>query len=150
MTRRFRAAAPDWLVLARRRRFGVSGAAAVEFAIIVPVLLMLFWGIIAYGNYFLTAHTIQQLTNDAARAAVAGLDEAERRALAESVLRDGLDELPNMKGKLGHVLVRRDGSVLTLAVRYDASADFEWMQDVPLLELSPNIDSRAAILLGAY
>ena len=45
------------------------GGAALEFAIVAPVLMMLLLGIFVYGGYFLVAHTTQQLANDAARAA---------------------------------------------------------------------------------
>ena len=67
-----------------RERFTASRAAsaAVEFAIVGPVLLLLMSGIFTYGGYFLTAHTVQQLANDAARASIAGLDDTERLALA--------------------------------------------------------------------
>ena len=40
----------------------------MEFAIVAPVLVMLVFGILMYGGYFLMAHSVQQLANDAARA----------------------------------------------------------------------------------
>lgn len=59
-----------------------SGAAAVEFAIVAPVFILLMMGMIAYGIYFGAAHSVQQLSADAARTAIAGLNAAERETLA--------------------------------------------------------------------
>lgn len=63
-----------------------SGATAVEFAMLAPVYILLLLGITAYGIYFGASHSMQQLSADAARAAVAGLDTDERRMLAESFI----------------------------------------------------------------
>lgn len=61
-----------------------GGAAAVEFAIVFPVALIFFCGLLAYGMYFGAAHSVQQLAADAARASVSGLTHAERAAIAAS------------------------------------------------------------------
>jgi Flp pilus assembly protein TadG len=61
-----------------------SGASAVEFALIFPVALLFFCGVMAYGVYFGAAHSVQQLAADAARASVGGLDDAERAAIAQA------------------------------------------------------------------
>jgi Flp pilus assembly protein TadG len=58
------------------------GTSAVEFAILAPVMLLLLFGMIAYGIYFGASHSIQQITADAARTALAGLTPAERSSLA--------------------------------------------------------------------
>ncbi len=53
--------------LARRDRRGV---AALEFALVAPVLLFLFLGTIELGRYFLTQQNIRTLTAETARAAL--------------------------------------------------------------------------------
>lgn len=58
-----------------------GGGAAVEFAILAPVYLLMLAGMLAYGLYFAAAHSLQQLAADAARVAISGLDETERNAL---------------------------------------------------------------------
>jgi Flp pilus assembly protein TadG len=63
-----------------------SGGAAVEFAILAPVYLMMLCGMLAYGLYFGAAHSLQQLAADAARISIAGLDSAERDRLVGSYL----------------------------------------------------------------
>lgn len=57
---------------------------AIEFAILSPVFILVLVGMTAYGIYFGASHSVQQIAADAARAAIAGLDEAERKELAAS------------------------------------------------------------------
>jgi Flp pilus assembly protein TadG len=57
------------------------GVAAIEFAMIAPVLIMILFGISAYGIYFSAVSSLQELTADAARASVAGVSAAERQTI---------------------------------------------------------------------
>ena len=68
-----------------------SGTSAVEFAILMPVFLLLLTGMLAYGIYFSAAHSLQQLAADAVRTAIAGLDEAERNELVGDFLAANAD-----------------------------------------------------------
>lgn len=63
-----------------------KGASAVEFALVMPVFLLLVLGALAYGIYFGAAHSIQQLAADAARVSVAGLNSDERCALVRDYI----------------------------------------------------------------
>ncbi len=63
-----------------------KGAAAIEFAILTPVFLLMLTGMLAYGIYFGAAHAIQQLAADAARTAIAGVDAAEGEGLVRDYL----------------------------------------------------------------
>ncbi|WP_439542385.1 TadE/TadG family type IV pilus assembly protein [Hyphomicrobium sp.] len=68
-----------------RRALRDRGAsAAVEFALVFPVGLIFFCGLIAYGLYFSAANSVQQLAADAARASVGGLNDAERVTIARA------------------------------------------------------------------
>ncbi|MBA8909991.1 TadE/TadG family type IV pilus assembly protein [Aminobacter ciceronei] len=60
-----------------------SGTSAIEFAIVAPVFILLVFGMIAYGIYFGALHSVQQMAADAARTAIGGLNEAERKTLAQ-------------------------------------------------------------------
>ncbi|NWP29106.1 pilus assembly protein, partial [Escherichia coli] len=62
------------------------GAAAIEMALSLPVLLLLICGIVTYGGWFLCANSVQQAANEAARAAIGGLDPNERAALVRTAL----------------------------------------------------------------
>lgn len=126
------------------------GGAAVEFAIVGPVLLIILTGIFTYGGYFLTAHTIQQITNDAARAAIAGLDDDERLALARDAVRAGLDGQAFMRGEVAELSLARSGSSVSVRLTYDASDDLYWAFEALLPTPSPRISRTATIRLGGY
>lgn len=141
--------------LARRARQGGflparAGGAAVEFAIIGPMLLLILSGIFTYGGYFLTAHTVQQITNDAARAALAGLDDAERAALARDAAEAGIRGQAFMRGDLSRLHIAREGAALSIAVTYDASDDMYWAFQALLPVPSPEISRTATIRLGGF
>jgi Flp pilus assembly protein TadG len=61
-----------------------GGAAAVEFAIIAPMFILILMTLIAYGIYLSVAHSVQQIAADAARTAVAGITETEREQLVSN------------------------------------------------------------------
>lgn len=61
-----------------------GASAAVEFALVFPIGLIFFCGLMAYGLYFSVANSVQQLAADAARASVGGLDDAERVNIARA------------------------------------------------------------------
>ncbi len=141
-----------WLNLGRRapRRLDRSGAAAVEFAIVGPMLILVLMGVFTYGGYFFTAHTIQQLTNDAARAAIAGLDDDERRTLAQQSLRASIAAQGALRGDLADVTVTRSGQMLTVAVTYDAGDDLYWAFQSLVPAPASRISRRASIQLGGF
>ncbi len=126
------------------------GGAAVEFAIVAPVLLLILSGIFTYGGYFLTAHTIQQTANDAARSAIAGLDDQERALLAEQSAQRSLAGQHYMRGELRGVTITRAQSALRVEVIYDASEDVYWSFQALLPVPSPVIRRSASIRLGGY
>ncbi|WP_370656501.1 TadE/TadG family type IV pilus assembly protein, partial [Klebsiella pneumoniae] len=55
-----------------------EGAAAVELALVGPVFFLLLVGMVVYGAWFWMAHSVQSAVSEGARAAIAGLDAAER------------------------------------------------------------------------
>ena len=55
-----------------RARTGDQGAAAVEFALVVPILVMMLFGIIDYGLYFTNALAVRAGVSDAARQIIVG------------------------------------------------------------------------------
>lgn len=132
----------------RWRKLDRAGVAAVEFAIIGPVLVLMLMGVFTYGGYFLTAQTIQQLANDSARAAIAGLDDSERRAIAENAMRDGIAAQDFLRGDLAAVDITRDGDVLAVRVTYDARDDLYWSFKSLVPVPSPLIRRTASIRLG--
>jgi Flp pilus assembly protein TadG len=107
-------------LLANRR-----GAAAIEFAIVAPVFLLVLLTLIAYGIYLSAAHALQQLTADAARTAVAGLSEQERIQLVNNYIALSTLNDPLIDRKKLQVTVATDpqnANQFTVTTVYDASA----------------------------
>ena len=114
---------PKWRNWCARLRRDRRGAAAIEMAFSLPILLLLISGIVTYGGWFLCAHSVQQAANEAARAAIGGLDPGERAALARTALDANLRKTGALKPERMDVLVDDDGRTLTVHLSYDASND---------------------------
>ncbi|WP_127145072.1 TadE/TadG family type IV pilus assembly protein [Pelagibacterium montanilacus] len=128
-----------------------AASSAVEFALLMPVYLMLVLGALAYGIYFGATHSVQQLAADAARAAVAGLGAEERAMLADGFVAtnarsylwldpDRLEVVPEPSPF--------DPGQYHVTVRYDASALPIWNIYPPLPLPSSTIAHRSTIRNG--
>ena len=140
-------------ILHHQRRFAacVSGTAAVEFALLLPVYLFLLLGLVAYGIYFGAAHSVQQLSADAARTAIAGLSAQERQTLAQQFIERNAD---------GYMFIDRrklvvetgdssvDESQFDVTLRYDAAELPIWglWERLPMPERV--IQRRSTIRMG--
>jgi Flp pilus assembly protein TadG len=60
------------MTLSRAQRGGERGAALVEFAIVLPVFLMLVLGAIDWGWFFLVQDAVSNAAREGARAAIVG------------------------------------------------------------------------------
>ncbi|MBX3480273.1 MAG: pilus assembly protein [Caulobacter sp.] len=126
------------------------GGAAVEFAIIGPILVFLLMGIVGWGGYFWVSHAVQQVTNDAARAAVAGLDQDERTSLASAVLNTEIDDYAWLKTEAAKVTVTSQDQAITVRVVYDATHTPFWVMKAIVPLPSPSIARSATVRLGGY
>lgn len=124
------------------------GSAVIEFALLLPVLVALLFGVLAYGQYFLLAHSVQELANDAARATIGGLSRDERLQLANDTVSAELPRLRAMPADRVTTHVDESSGLVTVRVRLDAST-------IPLLHMSmipmpdPMIERRAVIRAGS-
>lgn len=130
-----------------------EGSSAVEFAIVTPVLLFLLFGIIAYGIFFGAVHSVQQLAANSARAAISGLDLAERQALVEQHLASSLADgglLTRDAVSVSVETLEDDSSYLRVVVAFDASDLPVWnlYSGLPLPEKT--IRREAIIRAGGY
>lgn len=125
------------------------GATIVEFALVLPLLAMLLLGILAYEQYFLLAHSAQQLANDAARATVAGLTATERTTIANASIARSLSTLPELKAQTVSLAVSEASELVTVRVRIDASANP--MFRIGLVPMpDPLIERRAVVRQGGF
>lgn len=133
----------------RSQAFGQDrrGATIVEFALVLPLLAMLLLGIMGYGQYFLIAHSAQQLANDAARATVAGISAPERASIASAAIARSLSNLPEVKPQTVSVAVSEATDLVTVRVRIDARANPIFR--MPLIPMpDPLIERRAVVRQG--
>ena len=127
-----------------------QGSVAVEFAFIGPVLIILLMGIMAYGGYFLLAHSLQQLANDAARAALGGLSDSERQQLASNCLASELSSYSFINPKLVQLAYADQSQVMTVRVAYDASASPLWALNGIIPMPSASVVRSASVQVGGF
>ena len=128
-----------------------KGTSAIEFALLTPVFLLMLVGMMAYGIYFGAANSIQQLTADAARIAIAGLNETERNELVGSFLANNAGEYLLIDQALVSFTIGDkpdDPSMYRVTVRYDASKLPIWNLYLPLPMPSPFISYTSVIRRG--
>lgn len=123
-----------------------GGAAIIEMAAALPVLVTMFCGIVSYGTLFSLHHAVQQSANEGARAALAGLSQAERFDIAERVSRAMLTSSLSARNRDIQASTTDDGEVLTVTVTYDAARNP--LLDMPLVpKPSTTIERRASVRL---
>jgi Flp pilus assembly protein TadG len=128
-----------------------SGTSAVEFALLSPVFLLILFGMIAYGIYFGASHSLQQIAADAARTAIAGLNEDERQSLVDEFVRRNVKGYPFIDpAKLSVEAADSavDANQFVVSLRYDA-------RDLPIWNLfsglplpQPVITKQTTIRVG--
>jgi Flp pilus assembly protein TadG len=125
----------------------LRGASVVEFALVLPLFGCLLYGVLGYGQYFLLAHNVQQLANDAARATVAGLSADERRTLATTSVGNEIASLHTIRPADVTTAIEETSDTVTVRVRLDAT-------NVPLFRNTlvpmpdPVIERRAVVRPG--
>lgn len=135
------------LRIGKRAERSREGVAAVEFAIVFPLLLFMLVGMIVYGGWFWLAHSVQSLAYESARASLGGLDAAERRALALDFVSQRGPEIGVPVGATS-VSVNSDNQVVAVTINYDVSTH-------PIMEgltVPPpqTISKEAVVRLGGY
>lgn len=130
-----------------------EGTVAVEFAIVVPLFLMMVFGVVIYGAYLAVVHGVQQLAAEAARSSVAGLSDSERQQLALSYVTDNVRAYPLITpGRLSVEAgaASDNANVYVVTVHYDASGMFIYALPRFVPAPPPDIVRSAAIQRGGY
>jgi len=94
------------------------GTAMIETALLLPLFLMLLLGILIYGQYFMLAHSVQQAANDGARAAITGLDAADRSAVAIRAVDRSMHGVGGYRTELRDVSVSETVDAITVDLTY--------------------------------
>ena len=126
------------------------GSAAVEFAFVGPLLILLLMGIVVYGGWFWLAQSVQSLAAESARAAMGGLDGSERRALATAFVADQARVGAGLDPALIVVAVDSDAQAIRVRLTYDAHAHPILMLAGPLPRPPGRIERTAVVRVGGY
>lgn len=140
------ARAPGLLRLARN-----DGGAAIEFALVAPIFLLMLLGILVYGLYFGLSHSIEQLAAQAARVSVAGLDDTERESLAEDYLADNVRYYPLVEAdrlSISAAPAAGEPDVFVVTLNYNLTGSV--LDLFPAFLPNPEIAASAAIQRGGY
>jgi Flp pilus assembly protein TadG len=119
-----------------------DGSAAIEFAIIAPVFLMIVVGVIVYGLYFTVWIAVTQIASEAARAGLAGLTTAEQTSIATTRFNTGLASYAPMlsSSKASLTFPAATAGTFAVAVSYDFSSfGFSSIALLPLPATKPSI-----------
>lgn len=127
-----------------------GGSAAVEFALVGPIMVVLMIGIVVYGSWFLMAQSVQSLASEGARAAIGGLDASERESLARAEVTTSVARMGALVPAKTTVRTVSDAQRLQVIVVYDAR-DHPIMALGSMLPLPPTIIERKAVIrVGGY
>lgn len=133
-----------------RNRECRAGSAAVEFAIVGPVLILILMGLVVYGGWFWLAQSVQSVATETARAAVGGLDDRERQTMAQAYFTDVISDTAGLDPSKAAVVVGTDAVTIRVRVSYDA-------REHPVMSMAglvpsppPIIERQAVVRIGGY
>lgn len=136
---------PSLTTLLRRR----DGASAIEFAILAPIFIAGVLTMVGYAIYLSASASVQQMTEEAARAAVAGLSAQERQALAENAVALSMKDRAFIDPKKVKVSVSgQDTDRYTIQVSYDAAQLPIWSLFTYALPATKSISRTSVMRVG--
>ena len=98
---------------------GQKGVAAIEFAIILPFLVLLVFGGIEFGVMFYNKQVLTNATREGARAGITGIDTTEVQQIVWDYCNG---KLKNLNGSnvlpITNIVVTPDGTDLSVAVSF--------------------------------
>ena len=127
-----------------------EGSAAIEFALLGPILVMLLAAMVVYGGWFWLAQSVQTLATESARAALGGLDDAERRQLATAFVTREAARGSGLDPALITTTVTSDAEAVRVRIAYDAHAHPILLLAGPLPKPPTLIQRGAGVRTGGY
>ncbi|WP_440522562.1 TadE/TadG family type IV pilus assembly protein [Sphingomonas sp.] len=125
------------------------GAALVEMALVLPVLLLLVMGIIVFGQWLSYANALQQGANEGARASLSGLSQDERASTARQTVADTLSHYDGIDESKVTIGVQDDGATIKVTVDYDMSD--QPVMKLPFVPIPDKVISRSsAVRLSGF
>lgn len=127
-----------------------QGSAAIEFALVGPLMVLMLVGMLVYGGWLWLAQSVQTLATESARAAVGGLDAAERIRLAQAFVATEAEDGVGLPRDHLVVTVDSDEQAIRVQIAFDASD--HWVMSMSgLLPPPPTVIRRTAVVrTGGY
>lgn len=128
-----------------------KATSAVEFSIVAPIFILMIFGMCAYGIFFGTSHSVQQLAADAARASIPGLNLSERKMIAEDFIDKNLKSYMFLTREFMEVELEgsdADSNQFLISLEYDASKLPIWNLYPPLPLPSKTIKKTSTVRIG--
>jgi Flp pilus assembly protein TadG len=127
------------------------GASAVEFALVLPLFVLLIFGLICYATIENMYIGTQELVSEAARASVAGLSDSERSSIVTTFISNNIRSYafldPN-KISVTSSTISTNPSTYQVNITYDMSGSFVYQFSNILPLPSPTIQRTAVVLNG--
>lgn len=134
---------------ARRLLSDERGAALIEMALVLPVLMLLVMGIIVFGEWLSFANALQQSANEGARASLSGLSQDERALTARQTVIDSLSHYDGIDQSKVAIGVQDDGATVKVTVNYDMSE--QPVMKLPFVPIPDKTISRSsAVRLSSF
>ena len=121
------------------------GSAAIEFALLGPLLIVMLMSMVVYGGGMWLAQSVQTLATESARVAVGGLDAPERIALAQAFIDAEAQDGVGLSRDHLTVSVESDEEVIRVDVAFDVS-DHPLMMMAVIMPPPPMVIRRTAIV----
>lgn len=114
-----------------------KGSVAIEFAFVAAVFLTILFAIMTYGFHFATRIALSHAVSEGGRAAVAGLNDADREELARNAIRNAIESYgPLVRWEDAETIDPNwrntdTGRVGDIGVIYNAAGRFSFLPFVP-------------------
>lgn len=127
-----------------------AGSAAIEFAILGPLMIVLMMGMVVYGGWFWLAQGVQTLATESARAALGGLDTAERTRMVNAFVAAEARTGAGIDPQTLTVAVESDAEVIRVRVAMDASHHPIFAMTALLPPPPRRIERSAVVHIGGF
>ena len=113
-------------------------------------MILMLVGMLVYGGWMWLAQSVQSLASESARAAIGGLDTAERTRLAQAFVAAEAEGVVGLSRDRLVVSVESDERAIRVQIAFDAS-DHPVMMMSKLLPAPPSVIRRTAVVrTGGY
>lgn len=124
-----------------------SGAAAVEFALVLPLLMLVLFLMVDFGRFFYVATSLYSASQDAARASALGMTDAQVRAVADASLTSaGSVASGNSSSPAPLTLTRIICTGTPKVSQVTLQVTFKWITPVNLLDIFKRSGSGSRVV----